>query len=172
MKEKTPSAPPVEKTKEKPIFAQVPSSTTFELATLQDAEAAFASAQAAKQGDLIGMLETDEIRKKKGPYGLYAECKGIKVPIKGEETLTQIQEKLVAKISFQTTEQAYSRQIGDFIIKKGPYGLYFYKHTLKRVTFVSFPKELDPEKVNAVDLQGLYGKKKAYKKKGSEKQET
>jgi len=163
-----PSGPegPVGPEGKKPTFAPLPSNVAFETATAEDAAKAFAAALEAKQGELIGLLETEEIRKKKGPYGFYAECKGIRIPVK-EETLEQIKEKLVAKISFQTTEQAYMRKVGDFTIKKGPYGLYFYKHTLKRVSFVSFPKDLDPEKVNAVDLQGLYGaglKKKRFKK--------
>ena len=152
--------------KGKATFAPLSQTSSFESATLQEAEQAFTNAHEAKQGELIGLLETEEIRKKKGPYGYYAECKGTKVPLKGEETLEQVQEKLIAKISFQTTEQAYCRQVGDFTIKKGPYGLYFYKHALKRVSFVSFPKELDPDKANAVDLQGLYGlglKKKKFK---------
>lgn len=156
------------KAKQKAEFAPLPKSASFESATLREAEQAFADAQQAKKGELIGLLETEEIRKKKGPYGLYVECKGVRVPIKGEESVEQIQEKLIAKISFQTTEQAYTRQVGDFTIKKGPYGLYFYKHALKRVSFVSFPKDLDPDKVNAVDLQGLYTaglKKKKFVKK-------
>jgi DNA topoisomerase-1 len=156
------------KEKPKAEFAPLKKESSFESATLQEAEQAFTDNQLAKKGELIGLLETEEIRKKRGPYGLYVECKGVRVPLKGEETLEQIQEKLIAKISFQTTEQAYTRQVGDFTIKKGPYGLYFYKHALKRVSFVSFPKDLDPDKVNAVDLQGLYGaglKKKKFVKK-------
>ena len=116
---------------------------------------------------MIGLWETKEIRKKKGPYGYYVESDNIKVPIKAEETLEQILEKLAAKNTFQTTEQAYCRKLGDFTIKKGPYGLYFYKHTLQRVTFVSFPKELDPEKITTADIQDLYSnglKKKRCKK--------
>ena len=154
----------------KATFAPLPSNVSFESATLADAETAFIQASTAKQGDKIGMLETEEIRKKKGPYGLYAECKGIRIPLKGEETLEQIQEKLIAKISFQASETAFSRVVGEFTIKKGPYGLYFYKHALKRVSFVKFPAGLDPEKVNAVDLQALYSagiqkKRKSFPKK-------
>jgi DNA topoisomerase-1 len=149
----------------KATFAPLPSNVSFESATLADAQTAFIQASTAKQGEHIGMLETEEIRKKKGPYGLYAECKGIRIPLKGEETIEQIQEKLIAKISFQTSETAFSRTVGEFTIKKGPYGLYFYKHTLKRVSFVKFPTALDAEKVNAVDLQALYSAGLAKKRK-------
>jgi DNA topoisomerase-1 len=149
----------------KATFASLPTSCSFETATYEDAVHAFQAASAAKQGDTIGMLETEEIRKKKGPYGEYLEWKGIKIPYK-EETLEQTQERFQAKQSSQT-EAPYCRTVGDFTIKKGPYGLYVYKHTLKKAQFVSFPKALDPEKVNAVDLQGLYSegiKKKKYKR--------
>lgn len=159
------------KKKKKATFAALQHNVTFETATLDTATKAFQAAAEQKQGENIGMWETQEIWKKKGPYGYYVESNKIKVPLKGDENLEQIVEKLVAKSSFQTTEQAYSRSLGEFTIKRGPYGLYMYKHTLKRVTFVSFPKELDPEKVNLVDLQGLYSnglKKKRFKKDGHE----
>ena len=140
----------------KAIFAPLPPSVTFESATLLDATAAFAAAQQAQQGELIGMLETQEIRKKKGPYGWYVVCGTTNVSLRGDETLEQIQEKLQAKISFATTETAFSRQVGDFMIKKGPYGLYFYKHALVKKTFVKFPATSNAETITATDLAVLY----------------
>jgi hypothetical protein len=140
----------------KATFAPLPPSVTFESATLLDATAAFAAAQQAQQGELIGMLETQEIRKKKGPYGWYVVCGTTNVSLKGSETLEEIQDKLKAKISFATTETAYSRQVGDFIIKKGPYGLYFYKHALVKKTFVKFPAISNAETITATDLATLY----------------
>lgn len=140
----------------KATFAPLLPTTTFDTATAIDAEVAFTTASQAKVGELVGLLETDEIRRKVGPYGPYAECKGSRVPLKGDETLEQIQEKLVAKISFATGAEAFERTVGDYRIKRGPYGLYFYKHTLKRVTFVKFPAQLDPSTVSLADLNGLY----------------
>ena len=140
----------------KATFAPLPPSVTFESATLLDANAAFAAAQQAHQGVLIGLLETQEIRKKKGPYGWYVVCGTTNMSLKGDETLEQIQEKLKAKITFATTETAFSRQIGDFIIKKGPYGLYFYKHALVKKTFVKFPATSNAETITATDLTALY----------------
>jgi hypothetical protein len=88
---------------------------------------------------------------------LYAECKGARVPLKGDEDLEKIKEKLVAKISFAAAgEAAYERKVGEYTIKRGPYGLYFYKHTLKRVQFVKFPAAMEPDKVSATDLTNLY----------------
>jgi DNA topoisomerase-1 len=118
----------------KATFAPLCAGTDYETVTAEDAAAAFASAAEARAGELVGMLGDDEIRKKKGPYGLYAECKGVRVPLKGDEDCVRIQEKLAAKISFAATTAAdggapYERKVGDFTIKRGPYGLYFYKHT-------------------------------------------
>jgi topoisomerase IA-like protein len=116
------------------------------------------------------MLDTNEIRKKKGPYGWYAECGTTRVPLKGGESLEEVQDKLKAKISFAATEPAYSRTVGDFTIKRGPYGLYMYKHTLKRISFVKFPPALDPDTVTLGDVSGLYSaglakKRRPYTKK-------
>jgi len=140
----------------KATFAPLPPTTTFETATADDAAAAFTAAAEARAGDLLGMLDTTEIRKKKGPYGWYVECGTTRIPLKGGESLEDIQEKLKAKISFATTETAYSRTLGDFTIKRGPYGLYFYKHTLKRVSFVKFPATSNPDTVTVADLNGFY----------------
>lgn len=141
----------------KATFAPLLSSMSYDSVTIDDAERAFEAAQMAKMGELAGDLDGEEIRKKRGPYGLYAECKGVRVPLKGDEDLDRIREKLVAKISFaESSSTAYERKIGDFTIKRGPYGLYFYKHTLKRVQFVKFPSTMDPDKVTVTDITNLY----------------
>jgi DNA topoisomerase-1 len=155
----------------KATFASLPAGKSFETVTADDATAAFSAAAEARAGELVGNLGTDEIRKKKGPYGFYAECKGVRVPLKGDEDLTRIQEKLTAKISFATTTAEtgaapYERKLGDYTIKRGPYGLYFYKHTLKRVTFVKFPEGPDPDKVSVGDLNALYSAGAAKKRRG------
>jgi hypothetical protein len=153
VKEPPPDAPKSTKA----TFAALLTDMSYESVTAEDAEAAFHAAAASKAGEEIGELDGESIRKKRGPYGLYAECKGVRVPLKGDEDLEKIKEKLVAKISFATgTETAYSRSLGDYTIKRGPYGLYFYKHTLKRVQFVKFPAAMDPDKVTVTDLTNLY----------------
>lgn len=141
----------------KATFAALLPTMTYESVTAEDATTAFEVAAVAKLGEDVGELDGDTIRRKRGPYGLYAECKGVRVPLKGDEDIERIKEKLVAKISFAASDtSAYSRILGDFTIKRGPYGLYFYKHTLKRVQFVKFPAAMDPDKVTATDLTNLY----------------
>jgi len=141
----------------KATFAPLIGTTTFENATLEAAHAAFEAAKANAAGELIGMLETQEIRKKKGPYGWYVDCGGTRIPLKGTETLEQIQEKLQAKITFNTTETAFERKVGDYTIKKGPYGLYMYKHALQKKQFVKYTKtEADAKTATATELAAMY----------------
>ncbi len=156
----------------KASFASLLSNMSYDTVTVADAEKAFVAAKEASQGELFGTQEDGtEIRKKKGPYGFYIQCGETRIPYKGE-TVEQVQEKLKAKATFATGTDAsgqsitaYERKVGDFTIKRGPYGLYFYKHTLKRVSFVKFPNGLDPEKVNVADLTGLYSDGLAKKRK-------
>jgi hypothetical protein len=96
-------------------------------------------------------------------------CGTTNVSLRGDETLEQIQEKLQAKISFATTETAFTRQVGDFTIKKGPYGLYFYKHALQKKTFVKFPATANAETINATDLATLYSAGLKSKRRGPPK---
>jgi DNA topoisomerase-1 len=150
---------------EKATFAPLPNSVTFETATLADAEAAFITAVETAKGELIGMLETQEIRKKKGPYGLYIECGQTRIPYKGE-TLEQIQEKLQAKITFAQTETAFERKVGDYTIRKGPYGLYLYKHALVKKQFAKFTKtEAEAKTITATELATMYSAGLAAKRK-------
>lgn len=151
----------------KASFAPVPPSVEFDSATVADLEKAFATVAELRAGELIGDLEGDEIRKKNGPYGWYVECKGARIPLRGEEDIEKIKERLKAKISFASAgaSGAYERVVGEFTIRRGPYGLYFYKHKLKRAIFAGFPTGLDPDKVNAADLAGLYTDSLAKKRK-------
>jgi topoisomerase IA-like protein len=150
---------------EKATFASLPKNKTFETVTLEDAESAFASVAEDKAGEFIGMYEDKEIRKKKGPYGFYAVCGGVKIPLKTDVSLEDLIETIKAK---SETGAAYSRVLGEFTIKRGQYGLYFFKHTLKKATFISIPASVDPDKLTLKDLQGLYTdgleKKKRVKK--------
>ena len=150
---KAPKAPkPI---KPKATFAALLPGMDYETVTAADAARAFVASAAAIVGELLGTQDGHEIRKKRGRFGLYAEWNGTCVSLKGGETLEQIQEKLAAKAT-ASAEGGYERKLGEFTIKKGPYGHYFFKHTLKRVTFVKFPVGMDPEKVNAADMPALY----------------
>lgn len=150
----------------KAAFAAVPPALEFESATAADAEAAFAAVSASRLGECVGSLDDKPIYKKKGPYGFYAECCGTRVPLKGGETLEVIQERLTAKQkSTEGGEAAFERKVGDFTIKRGPYGLYFFKHALKRAVFVKLPPTADAAAVTATDLAKHYSAGIAAKRK-------
>jgi DNA topoisomerase-1 len=140
-----------EETKE---FASLPPRTSYETVTLAQAKAAYES----KDGLNIGSYNDQSIMKKKGPYGFYVQYNDIKIPYKPEDTVESIIEKIKAKESpnNESAEPVYCRKVGDYTIKQGPYGLYFFKHTLKKVSFVTFPSTADKDKVTAEDLVTLY----------------
>jgi DNA topoisomerase-1 len=134
------------------MFASLPPRTSFDSITLEQAIQAYKS----KDGDHIGNYLDDPILKKKGPYGFYAEWQTIKVPIKPDDTEDTIIEKIKKKQAPTDGPPPYSRVVGDYTIKTGPYGLYFFKHTLKKATFVTFPQTADKDKVTTADLDTLY----------------
>jgi DNA topoisomerase-1 len=139
-------------------FASLPPHTSFDTVTLAQALDAYE----LKDGTAIGTYEGSPINKKKGPYGFYAQHNSIKVPFKAEDTL----ESIIEKIKQKTTPQpdAYERKVGDYTIKRGPYGLYFFKHTLKKAVFVSWPTGADENKVTTTDMPALYAAAQAAKK--------
>ena len=149
-------------------FAALPAGVTFESATADDAENAFNVSTAKATGEELGTHDGHPIHKKTGPYGPYAEWNGTRIPLKGVDGLEAIIEKLEMKAN--ASANAYERKVGEYTIRRGPYGLYFFKHTLKRVSFKKFPAALDPEKVVEADLKGLYSlpsKPKFVKKEGN-----
>jgi len=138
---------------EKATFASLPASKTFDTVTLEDAVAAYSAVTEAREGELLGTYDDQEIRKKKGPYGYYVVCGAISINLKTDLSFEEIVEAIQAK---EEAGPAYSRVVGEFTIKRGQYGLYFFKHGLKKVSFVSLPAAVDPDKVTLKDLQGLY----------------
>jgi DNA topoisomerase-1 len=145
----------------KATFAALGPGQTYETATAEQAEAAFAVKTEQHRGGLLGEVDGHEVWKKRGPYGLYVEWNGVKLTVKSEMTLEDIGELLRAKAA----APAYARVVGDFTIKRGPYGLYFYKHANKKATFLGFPATLNADAVTAADMTTLYSATLAAKKK-------
>jgi DNA topoisomerase-1 len=133
-------------------FAPLPEGTTpanVGSLTEEQIQEAFATARVAKEGEVVGVWDDHDMRKKKGPYGYYVEADGVKVPWKPDDT----EETLVAKLTAK--KGAFERKVGDFTIKQGPYGLYFYKHTLKTKSFHKFPASEVADTVTAERLSEL-----------------
>jgi hypothetical protein len=69
-------------------------------------------------------------------------------------------EEIVAGIQAKSDVEVFNRVVGEYTIKRGPYGIYFYKAGLKKPRFVSLPTALSPETVTNADLTILYAVKK------------
>ena len=139
----------------KATFAPLKPGMSFDTVTEADAIAAFSAAATAIAGTQLGTHDGKPIVKKTGRYGAYVEWGSIKIPFKIDDTLPQLVERLTAKATAAETP-AYTRIVGDFTIRSGPYGLYFFKHALKRVTFVKLPAGVDSATVTASDLATHY----------------
>jgi topoisomerase IA-like protein len=144
-------------------FASLPQGSSYETVTLEQAKKAYA----LKDGINMGLYMDSPLLKKKGPYGFYVQWSTVNVPCKPDDTTDTIIEKIKQKQNQNLPildndgnqiekEKPYERKLGDYTIKKGPYGLYFFKHTLKKASFVSFPKDLDPDKVTAQEIPQIY----------------
>jgi len=145
-------------------YAALPTGSTFETITLLQAESMLESAKQAKEGIPLGLFEGNTILKKKGPYGFYASCTHgevvLKVPIKAGDSLEVIQGKLQAKTSDDT------HKVGDFTIKKGPFGPYCFNHTVTKAVFVKWPPETDAKTVTIEEITKIYTEGAAKKRAG------
>lgn len=134
-------------------------------------EADVAAFIATKQGGgTMGEYEGKPILKKSGPFGSYASCGDVNVPLTAEDTAETLQAKFAAK------KQAFIHKIGPFEFRNGPYGVYMFKTDLtgKARKFVSLPTGVDPKVLTQEATVKLYqaGLKTkataaAYKKKNS-----
>ena len=148
---------------DKAVFAALGPGQTYETATAEQAEAAFAakSEGGGAKGELLGNVEGFDVWKKRGPYGAYAEWNGQRLSVKPDMTL----EDIVAALKAKAEIPAFSRVVGEYTIKRGPYGLYFYKHKNKKMTCLTFPPSLNAETVAATDMTALYSATLAAKRK-------
>jgi DNA topoisomerase-1 len=120
-----------DKDKTKTIFYGWPVAVKFEDMTLEKAKTFIASTEKTKLGEMLGTIDDKEVLKKKGPYGFYVEYDGKKVSCKEESTFEEVKELL------EKQAENPSKRIGQFEIKKGPYGLYMYKWANPKKEFVS-----------------------------------
>ena len=140
--------------KEKIEFASMPTSADPKTMTTEEAVAIFTK----KAGDELGSLEDMPVLLKKGPYGLYVEWNLIRIPYKEDspidfEELCQILK--IKEAGSQDTDpsiQSFIRVVGDYTIKKGPFGLYFFRGGAAVKKNVKFPADLDPVTVGVAAL--------------------
>ena len=132
-------------------FASVPPSLSVAKATLEDAKAAFAASTQAKKGVVLGTLDGQEVLKKTGKFGDYVTW----LSPTGEKKVTYKSESfedLCTKLKTDTVDHT----VGPFKIKKGPYGLYMYRVTTGKPTFVSLPPETEWSKLTVEGAEQIY----------------
>ena len=115
-------------------------------------EAEVAAFLATKGGGEIGTYEGKPITKKSGPFGTYATCDGVNVPVTAEDTEETLQAKFAAK------KQAFLHRLGPFEFRNGPYGVFMFKPELtgKARKFVSLPTGVDPKSLTQEATVRLY----------------
>jgi DNA topoisomerase-1 len=130
----------LERDGEKTRFASVPAHLSISTASRADVEAAFtATTAAAAGGETLGDLDGTPVQRRTGRYGPYVTWGAVTLNCRAEDTLEDLTLRLRAKASPDTVDHL----VGEYKIKKGPYGLYMFKVTppgsKTKPTFVSVP---------------------------------
>jgi DNA topoisomerase-1 len=171
----------LEREGEKTRFASVPNNLSITTATRADAEAAFGSGATAGAGsggiagsDDLGTLDDKPVQRRKGPYGHYVQWGTVRLTCRIDETLEELTPRLQAKVS----GDAVDHQVGEYKIKRGPYGLYMFKlsgastaSATRKPVFVSIPDTtewatLTPEGAAELYKHSAAAKKEAMAAKG------
>ena len=151
---------------EKAEFAAMPPTADAATMTQEDAEALFA----AKEGDSLGFLDEMPVLLKKGQYGQYVEWNGVRQSYKEgtefEALCDQLKNKTGATQSTDSSLATFIRQVGDYTIKRGPYGLFFYRGGAAKMIFAKFPAALAAETISAADCAAAYKLASEEKAKG------
>lgn len=141
---------------EKAEFAAMPPTADATTITQEEAEALFT----AKEGDSLGDLDGMPVLLKKGQFGQYAEWNGIKQSYKEgtefEELCTQLKTKTGGTQDTDSSLPTFCRVIGDYTIKRGQYGLFFYRGGAAKRIFAKFPAGLVAETINVADCAAAY----------------
>jgi DNA topoisomerase-1 len=141
---------------EKAEFAAMPPTADATTITQEEAEALFT----ANAGDSLGDLDGMPVLLKKGQYGTYVEWNGVRQSYKAETVFTELCEQLKTKTGgAQDTDSSlptFCRVIGDYTIKRGPYGLFFYRGGAAKRIFAKFPAGLVAETISVADTAAAY----------------
>ena len=141
-------------TKEETVFYGWPAKQDFTKLTEEEAMTFVVNVSQQKQGQSIGEYNGSAVTVKKGPYGFYAECNGIRVNIAQGEGIEEVKLKLLAK------QENPARTLGPFQIRTGQYGPYLMKtgasSTKAKPQCVSIPKDVDLETLTAQQAGEIY----------------
>jgi len=140
--------------KDKTIFYGWPPGKQLQSITEEEAKSFIEEKTKQLMGDSIGEYNGHEILKKKGPYGLYAECNGVRVNCLGDTSLEDILTKLQAK------QESPAKILGPFQIRTGQYGPYLMKSGAsglnKKPVCVSIPKGTDVDTLTAQQAGDIF----------------
>jgi DNA topoisomerase-1 len=133
--------------KEKTIFYGWPLGKQLQSITEEEVRLFVENIGKQRAGSELGEYNGHPIVKKKGPYGLYAECNGVRVNCTEETGLEDIIAKLEAK-----GQETPAKTLGPFQIRTGQYGPYLMKTDTpkgKKPVCVSIPKGTDVDTLTA-----------------------
>ncbi len=109
------------------------------------------SSSSDAEADADSSTPTDKIVKKKGKFGYYAECNGVRVSCEESDGYKEIAAKLAAKAAASKPVR-----VGPYEFRVGQYGPYMFKTDLKTKKFVSVPRELDASSLTVKAAEAIY----------------
>ena len=138
--------------KEETVFFGWPPGLSFQEITEEQVITFIGEKMKQLEGSSLGTYKGQHIYKKLGPFGVYAEWTGTKVPFTEEDTF----ETIVKKLEDKGKNAVHS--LGPFEFRTGPYGLFMFKKDLvgKARKFVSLPEGLDPKALTEVAAVKIY----------------
>lgn len=150
--------------KEKTVFYGWPLGKQLQTLTEEEAKAFIDNIGKQRAGSELGDFNGNPIVKKKGPYGHYAECNGVRVNCTEDTSLEDIIAKLEAK-----GQETPARTLGPFQIRTGQYGPYLMKTDTpkgKKPICVSIPKGTNLENLTAQQAGEIFEEGAKAKAKG------
>ena len=113
----------------------------------------------AKEGESLGDLDGLPVLLKKGQYGAYVEWNGIRHTYKEmefEALCEQLKNKGTGTQNTDSSLGTFCRQVGDYTIKRGQYGIFFYRGGAAKMVFAKFPAGLVAETIGVADCAAAY----------------
>ena len=151
------------KTKEETIFLGWPTGISFQDVTEEQAQQFKDTYDANTKNAGIGEWNDKPIVKKSGKFGDYIQCGDVSVTYIKDESLADTIKRLEAKQDGVAKNSL--KKFKEYEIKNGQYGPYIVKTSLKKVQFVSVPKNTNIDELTEKDVATLY-------KDGLEKKKT
>lgn len=138
--------------KDNTVFFGWPPGVSFQEITEEQVVTFIQEKKALLASSSLGTHKGQPIYKKSGPFGVYAEWTGTKVPFTEEDTF----ETIVKKLEEKGKNSVHT--LGPFEFRNGPYGLFMFKKDLvgKARKFVSLPQGLDPKALTETAAVKIY----------------